>query len=97
VRRVWAKELAGLPEPREQIHHLKGLLTGVGLNGRFSQAKAKQIKLERELRAEVEDIQKYQSPPEVEKEETVQSPSTAAATAGALDVDFLGDQSSSSG
>jgi len=57
VRRVWSRELASCSSARERIGHLKGLLKDVGMTGRFSEDKAKQIKEEREFKADLEAIQ----------------------------------------
>ncbi|KAI5847258.1 hypothetical protein DFP73DRAFT_544732 [Morchella snyderi] len=57
IRRIWTRELAKFETPREQIAHLKGILTDIGMTGRYSADKAKKIKAKRELKAELEAIQ----------------------------------------
>ncbi|TGZ81222.1 hypothetical protein EX30DRAFT_395725 [Ascodesmis nigricans] len=57
VRRIWSKELAQYDTAAAKIRHLQNLLKEIGLEGQFSLSKAKKIKEERELRAEVEEIQ----------------------------------------
>ncbi|KAI9676891.1 MAG: hypothetical protein M1817_006730 [Caeruleum heppii] len=57
VRKLWHRELAGCSTSKQKINHLKGMLRDVGMEGRFSVDKAKQIKEERELRADVEAVQ----------------------------------------
>lgn len=54
---MWSRELAKFDTPHAQIAHLKSLLTEIGMTGRLSAEKAKKIKEERELRAEVEAVQ----------------------------------------
>jgi len=49
--------LAKFETPKEKIKHLTGLLTDVGMTPRYSNEKAKKIKEERELQAEVEAVQ----------------------------------------
>lgn len=57
IRKFWSKELAKFETPKEKIKHLTGLLTDVGMTPRYSNEKAKKIKEERELQAEVEAVQ----------------------------------------
>ena len=42
---------------QEKINHLKGMLAEVGMTGRYSVEKARQIKNKRELASELEGIQ----------------------------------------
>ena len=42
---------------KEKINHLKGMLADVGMTGRYSVEKARQIKNKRELASELEGIQ----------------------------------------
>ncbi|KAI9655046.1 MAG: hypothetical protein M1831_005006 [Alyxoria varia] len=56
IRKVWARELAKFSSSGEKIAHLKGLLKDVGMDGRFSEEKARQVKAERELARELEDV-----------------------------------------
>lgn len=56
LRKVWSKELSNCDTPKEKIAHLKRLLKDVGMEGRFSEDKAKKIKEEREFRKDLEEI-----------------------------------------
>jgi hypothetical protein len=58
VRKFWSRELAKYDSSKEKIKHLKGLLEEVGMTGQYSMAKAKKIKEDRELAAEVAWVQK---------------------------------------
>ncbi|KAL8722777.1 MAG: hypothetical protein Q9225_000788 [Loekoesia sp. 1 TL-2023] len=57
IRKMWFKELAPYDTPKAKIRHLKDMLTEAGMTGRYSQEKATQIREERELRADLEDVQ----------------------------------------
>lgn len=57
IRKMWHKELSPYPTPKSKIKHLKEMLADAGMTGRFSEAKAEQIKEERELRADLEAVQ----------------------------------------
>ncbi|KAI9842219.1 MAG: hypothetical protein M1838_003231 [Thelocarpon superellum] len=57
VRKLWHRELAACSTPASKIKHLKDMLKDVGIEGRFSVEKARKIKEERELQAEVAAIQ----------------------------------------
>ena len=57
IRKIWSKELASYDTLRAKIKHLKAMLTDAGMTGRFSEAKAQQIKEERELKADLEAVQ----------------------------------------
>lgn len=57
IRKMWFKELSPYPTPKSKIKHLKEMLADAGMTGRFSEAKAEQIKEERELRADLEAVQ----------------------------------------
>lgn len=57
IRKMWFKELSPYPTPKSKIKHLKQLLADAGMTGRFSEAKAEQIREERELRADLEAVQ----------------------------------------
>lgn len=54
VRKMWHNELKDYPDARGKIRHLKQMLTDIGMDGRFSEAKAREIKETRELLADVE-------------------------------------------
>ncbi|KAJ2726552.1 hypothetical protein GGI07_000494 [Coemansia sp. Benny D115] len=55
VRKVWAKELAGM-NGAQQVRHLKKMLEDLGMEGRPTLEKCKQIKAKRELQQELEAI-----------------------------------------
>jgi len=57
IRKMWFKELSPFPTPKSKIKHLKQMLADAGMTGRFSEAKAEQIREERELRADLEAVQ----------------------------------------
>ncbi|CDM31997.1 unnamed protein product [Penicillium roqueforti FM164] len=57
IRKLWGKELAPYDTPNAKIKHLKGMLQDAGMTGRPSQEKANQIREERELKADLEQIQ----------------------------------------
>lgn len=58
VRKLWHNELKQYgDDSRAKIRHLKKMLSDVGMDGRFSEAKAKEIKETRELLAEAEAAQ----------------------------------------
>lgn len=57
VRKLWHHELKGCDDARAKVRHLKRMLTDVGIEGRFSEAKAREIKETRELLADAEAAQ----------------------------------------
>jgi hypothetical protein len=59
IRKVWGKELAPYSSPREKIAHLKQMLKDVGMDGRYSVEKARQIKEQRELAADLEAVKDF--------------------------------------
>ncbi|KAK6431629.1 hypothetical protein LTR95_012206 [Oleoguttula sp. CCFEE 5521] len=54
LRKLWHKELAPYDADKAKIAHLKGMLSDVGMTGRYSAEKAKSIKEARELKEEIE-------------------------------------------
>ncbi|KAL2136893.1 hypothetical protein VTI74DRAFT_619 [Chaetomium olivicolor] len=58
VRKVWAFEFkkCGADTPKAKIRRLKEMLAEVGMTGRFSEAKAREIKEMRELQADLQDV-----------------------------------------
>lgn len=55
IRKLWHNELKSCGnDARAKIRHLKGMLAEIGMDGRFSEAKAREIKESRELLADVE-------------------------------------------
>ncbi|KAF2858875.1 hypothetical protein K470DRAFT_220257 [Piedraia hortae CBS 480.64] len=59
MKRVWGKELKKYDTNKEKIRHLKALLHDVGMTGRYSLDKAKQIKVARELAIDLEDTKEF--------------------------------------
>lgn len=57
IRKLWHRELASYTTPKAKINHLRDLLKDIGMEGRFSAEKARQIKEERELREDLEAVQ----------------------------------------
>lgn len=56
IRKVWGRELMHCANAREKISHLKGMLKDAGMDGRFSEDKARMIKERRELAADLEAV-----------------------------------------
>ncbi|KAJ8061488.1 hypothetical protein OCU04_009303 [Sclerotinia nivalis] len=56
IRKIWAFELKKYETENEKIKHLKNMLTEVGMTGRFSEGRAKEIKEMRELQADLEAV-----------------------------------------
>jgi hypothetical protein len=59
IRKKWATVLAPYDTPSEKIRYLKDELKGLGMDGRYTAAKAKEIKEQRELAAELEAVQEF--------------------------------------
>ncbi|KAF4301575.1 hypothetical protein GTA08_BOTSDO10798 [Botryosphaeria dothidea] len=57
IRKLWGKELKPFETPKAKISHLKEMLKEVGMDGRYSVEKARQIKERRELAADLEAVQ----------------------------------------
>lgn len=57
IRKMWWRELQPYETPKAKIKHLKDMLEDVGMKGRYSLEKARQIRDERELKADLEQIQ----------------------------------------
>ncbi|KAI4260944.1 MAG: hypothetical protein LQ352_000099 [Teloschistes flavicans] len=94
IRKMWFKELAPYDTARAKIRHLKDMLAEAGMTGRYSQEKATQIREERELKADLADVQagnKHwgKSEPE-EKGEEGENPRRRLAR-GLQELDFLKD------
>lgn len=56
IRKVWGKELKPFDTQNAKISHLKSMLSDAGMNGRYSNEKAAQIKEARELAADLEAV-----------------------------------------
>jgi hypothetical protein len=62
VRKIWGFELKRFGDDNKQkIRHLQGMLRDVGMTGRFSEQRAKEIKELRELQADLEAVQEGDS------------------------------------
>ncbi|CAG2008185.1 unnamed protein product, partial [Fusarium graminearum] len=62
VRKLWHNELKQYgDDAKAKIRHLKKMLADIGMDGRFSESKAREIKERRELLAEVESAQEMSS------------------------------------
>lgn len=59
VRKLWHIELKDCGTEKAKIQHLKKMLEGLGMTGRYSNEKAKGIVEARELAAELEETQEY--------------------------------------
>lgn len=57
IRKLWHKELAPYDSFKAKIRHLKDMLKNAGMDGRYSAEKAKAIKEQRELAADLEAVQ----------------------------------------
>ncbi|KAI6381322.1 hypothetical protein MCOR25_001255 [Pyricularia grisea] len=58
IRKIWAFELKQYgDDAKAKIKHLRGVLRDIGMDGRFSEAKAREIKEMRELAADLEAVQ----------------------------------------
>lgn len=57
IRKMWWRELQPYDTPKAKIKHLKQMLEDAGMKGRYSMEKARQIRDERELKADLEQIQ----------------------------------------
>lgn len=56
IRKLWHRELAPYQSDKAKIAHLRGMLADAGIEGRFSEDKARQIKEKRELAADLEAV-----------------------------------------
>ncbi len=62
IRKIWAFELKEYADDaKAKIRHLRGMLKEIGIDGRFSEAKAREIKERRELQADLEAVQHMNS------------------------------------
>jgi hypothetical protein len=59
IRKKWNQVLAPYDMTKEKVAYLKNLLKDIGMGGKYTAAKAKQIKDERELQAELEAVTEY--------------------------------------
>lgn len=56
IRKLWYRELAPYDTSKTKIKHLKEMLKDAGMEGRYSEQKAKAIKEQRELAADLEAV-----------------------------------------
>ncbi|THV49784.1 hypothetical protein BGAL_0179g00090 [Botrytis galanthina] len=56
IRKIWAFELKKCETENAKIKHLKNMLTEIGMTGRFSEGRAREIKEMRELQADLEAV-----------------------------------------
>ncbi|KAK0729621.1 hypothetical protein B0H67DRAFT_474084 [Lasiosphaeris hirsuta] len=57
VRKIWGVELKKYGDDKKaRIRHLKNMLTEIGMTGRFSESRAKEIKEQRELLADLDAV-----------------------------------------
>lgn len=94
IRKMWYRELAPFSTPKAKISHLKGMLKEAGMEGRYSVEKAKKIKEERELRADLEMVQegakRWGADGAADESEEEEKPRRRLAR-GLKNFDFLGD------
>ncbi|CAK7275080.1 hypothetical protein SEPCBS57363_006494 [Sporothrix epigloea] len=58
VRKIWAFELKSCgDDAKAKVRHLKNMLRDIGMDGRFSESRAREIKERRELEADLEAVQ----------------------------------------
>lgn len=92
IRKMWHRELAPYDTAKLKIHHLKEMLSNAGMTGRFSIEKAAQIRDERELKAELEEVQEGDKHwGKVESEEEQASKPRRRLARGLKELDFLND------
>ena len=95
IRKMWHRELAPYDNSKAKIHHLKKLLADAGMTGRYSAEKAKQIKDERELQADLEAVQegaKQWGKAETEREDETPGKPKRRLARGLQELDFLKDE-----
>lgn len=95
IRKMWHKELAPYDTPKAKINHLKDMLKNAGMDGRYSAEKAKQIKDQREFKADLEAVQEGakkwgQSDESEESDRSERKPKRRLAK-GLKELDFLAD------
>lgn len=61
IRKIWAFELKKYDSDGEKIRHLQGMLKDIGMTGRFSDQRAKEIKEMRELQADLDAVKEGES------------------------------------
>jgi hypothetical protein len=61
VRKIWGIELKECRDSKAKIRHLRQMLKDIGIEGRFSEAKAREIREARELAADLAAVQEMES------------------------------------
>ena len=92
IRKVWGKELKPFEKPKAKIKHLRDMLSDAGMNGRYSNEKATQIKEARELAADIEAVQEGDErwgTGEKEAEDGNEDPPARTLVRGSRHLDFL--------
>jgi len=59
IRKMWHNELKNCTTPSAKVKHLKDMLKEAGMEGRFSEAKAREIKERRELEKDIEEAKDF--------------------------------------
>ncbi|KAF2835722.1 hypothetical protein M501DRAFT_941455 [Patellaria atrata CBS 101060] len=91
VRKMWFRELAPYDTPKEKINHLKDMLKDIGMEGRYSEEKAKKIKEKRELAADLEAVQDGNKRWGQDSEDSEEGRPKRRIARGLRELDFLGD------
>ncbi|KAH0558871.1 hypothetical protein GP486_004496 [Trichoglossum hirsutum] len=93
IRKVWSRELAPHSTPKSKIAHLKQMLKDIGMEGRFSAEKARRIKEDRELKAELKAVQDWDrrwGESAIEEDEDAGPKPRRRLAKGLKELDFLG-------
>jgi len=91
---MWFRELAPYDSPKAKIKHLKDMLKDAGMEGRYSIEKAKLIREEKELQADLEMVQegaKRWGTAETDEGGDVHKKPRRGLARGFKNFDFLGD------
>jgi len=91
IRKIWGIELKKFETDKEKIAHMQQMLHDVGMTGRFSEQKAKEIKEQRELASDLQFLKDGDSK-YGHKED---NPPERRVAKGLAEFDWLADQSES--
>ena len=94
IRKMWFRELAPYDNPKAKIKHLKDMLKDAGMEGRYSIEKAKLIREEKELQADLEMVQegaKRWGTGKTDEERDAPKKPRRGLARGFKNFDFLGD------
>jgi len=94
MRKQWARELDGL-NTSAQITHIRKILSDLGMVGRLSMEQARDIRAQRELAQELDDVQKFERAIVSGKPFKTESTSRRAAKRSSCNVDDASDGSNS--